>query len=117
MATRVLPVRPGVPHQRFQVTLDGVPFGFALRWNERAPAWVLTLSDAQGTVLRAGIRACLGTLLLPPRRPDTLPAGELLLVDTAGTGVDAGLSDFGADARVRLVYLEAADVAEVASGG
>ena len=116
MTVRILPVRAGVPFQSFQVDLDGVPFNFEIRWNERAPAWVMALRDAQGLVLREGIRLCLGTPLLPPQRPATFPAGELLLVEDEGEGVDPGENELGADARVRLVYLEAVDVAEALNG-
>lgn len=111
---QVLPMRAGVPFQQSQVDLDGVPFNVELRWNERAPAWVMTLRDASGAVLRAGVRVCLGAELLPAEKPSTFPAGTLLAVDTSDSGVDAGLDELGADARVRLVYLEAADVAGVA---
>lgn len=116
MAVRVLPVRAGVPHQQFQVDLDGVPYNVELRWNERAPAWVMALRDASDTPLLQGVRVCLGPALLPHRRAATFPPGELLAVDTDSSGIDPGLDELGADARVKLVYLDVADVAEVASG-
>lgn len=116
MTARVLPVRAGVPHQQFQVDLDGVPYNFELRWNERAPAWVMALRDASDTPLRQGVRVCLGALLLPHRRSEAFPPGQLLAVDTDGSEVEPGLEDFGESARVRLVYLDAADVVELSSG-
>lgn len=115
MAVRELPVRQGVPMQQFQVALDGVLFGVSLRWNERAPAWVMTLRDAAGTTLAAGVRVCLGAGLVPTPRPAGFPAGQLLVVDTDGSGVEPGLNDFGAGARTRLVYLDAVEVAEASA--
>lgn len=111
MAIRRLPVRVGVPFQRFQVELDGALYGVELRWNWRAPAWSLTLRDANETTLRQGVRVCLGTALLPPRRSAAFPPGELLLVDRGGQGVDPGLDDLGDSAE--LVYMDAAEVAGV----
>lgn len=113
MAVRKLPVRPGVPHQKFEVELDGVLFGVELRWNWRAPAWVMTLRDSAGVTLREGTRVCLGGLLLPVRKSRAFPPGELLLVDRDVNGVDPGLDDLGA--RTELVYLDAAEVAGVAA--
>lgn len=115
MAVRVLPVRPSVPLQQFQVELDGVLFEVLLRWNERAPAWVMTLRDSAGTTLAAGVRVCLGAELLPTPRPAGFPPGQLLVVSMDDTGVEPGLEDFSATARTRLVYLDAAEVAEASA--
>jgi hypothetical protein len=111
MAVRRLPVRVGVPFQRFQVELDGVLYGVELRWNWRVPAWSLTLRDAGGGALRQGVRVCLGASLLPPRRSSAFPPGELLLVDRSGSAVDPGLEGLGDTAE--LVYMDAAEVAGV----
>lgn len=111
MPVRKLPVRPGVPHQQFQVELEGVLYGIQLRWNERADAWALTLRDAAGTALCEGVRVCLGTALLPSRRGSAFPPGELLLVDRDAKDVEPGLADLGA--RTELVYLDAAEAAGV----
>lgn len=111
MAIRRLPVRVGVPFQRFQVELDGTLYGVELEWNWRAPAWSMTLMDANGAPLRQGVRVCLGAALLPSPRSAAFPPGELLLVRRGGQGEDPGLNDLGNGAE--LVYLDAAEVAGV----
>lgn len=111
MTIRVIPVRVGAPIQEMKVDLDGVAFQLELRWNERAPAWVMTLRDDAGVVLREGIRVCYGGFLLPTRRPNTFPAGELLLVSREEGAPDPGLEDLGVNSL--LVYMEAVDMLAV----
>ncbi len=109
MATLVLPVQAGVPFQSFQVDLEGRTFSLAISWNERVSAWNLNLYDALGASLLLGRRLDLGCRVLPKRRPASMPPGELLVVDMAEGG-SPGLGDLGQTERVRLVYVDVADV-------
>ena len=106
MGVLTIPARPGVPHQRLFVELEGVTYGLALRWNETAGAWFANLLDRDGTVLLAGKRVALGIpLTLRAAYDRRLPPGGLLAIDTTGKGLEATLDDLGS--RVKLLYVEA----------
>lgn len=104
MGVHVLPLRPDLPHYRFEVELDGVAYGIELRWNMRAEGWMMTLSTPEGDVLLRR-RVVLGFPLTARYRDLRLPAGELEAIDTEGTGVEPGLRDLGG--RVLILYTDA----------
>ena len=108
MAVYVIPVRPGVPHFREEVELERVTYGFEFRWNERANAWFLSLSDAEGNALVSGIRVVTDFPLLFRFRKAGLPPGRLVVADTTGAGLDAGLHDFGLQRK--LLYYESTEL-------
>lgn len=104
---RTLVIEPGAPHQRQQVLLDGREFVVELRWNERAGAWFMAVSDAEGLIL-AGRRVVVDFPLLSRFASPRLPDGELFAIDTSGAGLDPGRDDLGS--RVDLVYVEASEL-------
>jgi hypothetical protein len=109
MATLTLPVRPGVPHQRFFVELEAVTYGIDLLWNGRAGAWSLSILDRNGAALLSGRRVVIGFPLTVRAAYDLrLPPGQIVAIDTTGADKEPGLEDLGA--RVPLLYVEAADV-------
>jgi hypothetical protein len=103
-----LPLQPGLLHYTVRVEFDTKEFLFEFRWNARASAWSMTITDAAGNVLLAGRRVVLGFPLLSRFRDLRLPAGELLAVDTAGTEEEANMDDLGT--RISLVYMSAAEL-------
>jgi hypothetical protein len=50
--------------QRFVIALAGVDFGMRLHWCAPMRAWVLDISDANGTLLAAGLPLITGADLL-----------------------------------------------------
>lgn len=102
---------PVTPHHTIQVELDGVTFTLAFRWNGRAEAWFFSLMDAEEQPLAMGRRLVLDFPLLARFRRNraSLPAGQFVAVDTANTGVEAGLQDLGT--RVQVLYIPAAELA------
>ncbi len=107
MATRVIPINPGVPHQSMQVDLDGVKFNLTLHWNEREGAWYFDLLDASNVPLLMGTKLVINVPLLRRMSTETKPPGEIVALDPSGNeGADPGLDDLGE--RVLLVYEEAA---------
>lgn len=103
----VLPARTDLPHFDFEIELDAVTYGIELRWNARAAAWMLTVSDVNGVVLLAGRRVVVGFPFLARFVDPRLPKGRFVAVDTAGQDGEAGLADLGA--RVKLVYVAAGE--------
>lgn len=97
-------------HQSFGVLLDGVDLTLDVRWNARAGAWILAVSDADGVIL-AGRRITSGASLFGRVVSSRLPGGDLMAVDTSGDDTDPGAGELGQ--RVELVYLTAADVAAI----
>lgn len=106
-----LPLRTDLPHYSFSLELEGRAFGFEFRWNGRAGRWVFSVYDADGTLLLAGRHLVLGYPLLARFADPRLPAGELVAVDTTGTGVPPGLADLGG--RVQLLYVPRAELLAV----
>lgn len=102
MATRILPVQPGVEDQSVEVQLDGRLYSLRLQWDGKS--WYLTLTDADGAVLRAGIRVVANWPLLRLGVDPRLPPGELMALRTAGDA-DPVLEELGS--AVSLVYAEA----------
>lgn len=111
MATSSLPTRTDYPHYSFSVDLDGTPYVLDFDWNERAGSWALGVSLVDGTVLVAGRRIVVGYPLLNRFKDPRLPRGVLMAMDTSNQDADPGEAELGA--RVQLVYIDAADLAEI----
>src|SRR5581483_4980445 len=71
MATYEIPTSP--QPQTFTVALNGVTYTLLLKWNVSAQAWMLDISDAQGTPIATGI----------PLVPGLNLAGQLGYLDFA----------------------------------
>lgn len=108
MAALLIPVDANAPHYEIEVELDGAAFRLAFRWNDRAEAWLLDVSDVDGVALLTSRRVVVDLPLLARFRDPRLPAGELIAVDTASTGADPSFEDLGE--RVVLLYFPAADL-------
>lgn len=93
-----LPIDATDSHFRFTTELDGITYGFEFRWNHRLEQWKMAVYDGDGKALAEGIAVVTGFSLLSRFRSyGTLPAGDLLAVDTAPSGppVDPGFADLG----------------------
>jgi hypothetical protein len=101
-----LPVEPDVPHQTFQVDLDGVAFGFDFRWNTRAGAWFVQLLTANDDLL-ATDKMVLGFQLFVRTQDERMPKGRLMALDTSTVELEAGIADLGR--RVQVYYFDAAE--------
>jgi hypothetical protein len=95
-------------HFSFTVKLDGIEFALQLRWNQRAAGWYLTILDANGAVLVAGMRVTLSSAPRARYMDPRLPKGFLQADDTSGQNLEAGRNDLGT--RVKLYYCDAAEL-------
>lgn len=111
---QTLPLVPSLPSYRFGTLLEDVQLTFDVRWNGRAGSWYLDISDADGDLIRAGIRVVLGVELGGHVADVRMPPGALFAIDLSGAGREAGLDDLGA--RVVVVYLSSDDLAAIKSG-
>jgi hypothetical protein len=112
MMLHVIPLTSDSPHYEQQTELDGVVYALTLEWNEREGAWYLTLADANGDIIRAGIKLVTNWRLLRRVRDARRPPGELVAYDPAGKGL--GRDNLGTD--VQLLYADAELIAEMTGG-
>jgi len=105
----ILPTRTDVPRYTFQIDLDESTFNFSFEWNDRDSSWYMSISDADELPLLMGRRVCVGAPLLDRFNKAGLPAGLLYAIDTTGKNIEPDFADLGD--RVKLMYLEAADLA------
>jgi hypothetical protein len=113
-----IPVLAGAPNQEMQVQLDGVEFTLRFVWQDRDENWYLDVSDAAGNPIWMGQRIATGAPLLFQCVNPNRPLGELVAIDSLDEDKDPELDDFGLDQngeeqRIQLIYLDAAEVAEV----
>jgi hypothetical protein len=107
MASVELPIDPTMPDQKFYSQLEGELFNFRVRWNDRAGMWFLSIGDAAGTIV-SGRGVILGASLLRRFTDRRLPKGDLIVIDTSGKNVDAGIDDLGT--RVKIIYVDSASL-------
>lgn len=106
MATVIIPTSTTETSYTLTVELDGIDYGMRLHWSEREEAWYLDLYTASDALLIGALRVVADWPLLMHVPASKRPPGELLAVDTTGSGVDPGVSELGE--RVVLAYVEAA---------
>ena len=105
MALIAIPVTND-PWSEVTVSLDGSVYLLAFRWNTREGAWFMDISDANGDLLKPGIKLVCDWPLTSLRDTDPgLPPGMLSVFDQGGAQVDPTLDDLGT--RVLLLYEEA----------
>lgn len=106
-----VPLRSDLPNYDLQILLDGVTYTLDLSFNVRLNAWFMNvLDEAAQNVLVAGLRLTCGASIGAKITGRPFP-GFFVVLDTTGAGVDPGISDLGK--RVRLEYVEAADLASL----
>lgn len=95
------------PDQTYTVTLDGVDYDIRLRWNTRDQAWQMQLGlsgDNPSVIFKVtnGL-----DLLEPYKYIESVPDGQLYLVDTVKINGRPNYYDTGVDKRFALVYIDA----------
>jgi len=106
MALLIIPTRTDLDNYEMSVELDGATYQFIFAWNYRDQAWYFSIADSDGVPIASGVRIVVDWILLKHISDSRKPPGTLVAIDTAGTGVDPGLTELGD--RVQLMYQEAA---------
>jgi len=112
-----LPFATSDPNYRMTVVIAGTPYIFNVHWNGRDAAWYFDLLTSDETVIYAGIKIVLGTMLALSRMPaagDLAPLGAFMVVDTSGQDIDATLDDI--NSRVLVLFADIDDLNEITSG-
>jgi hypothetical protein len=94
MALLTIPLTDNVPWYTFTTTLEGATYGFEMCFNSRANRWMLSLSDATGTLLVASIVLLIERDLLRPYRTYKVPPGNLVVLDNTGFGQQPSQGSF-----------------------
>lgn len=103
----LIPLTPGDPEQRLNITLDGESYVLRVRWNTTDDAWYLDAWEGDGvTPIAFSVKLVLGVRLGATYAHPLFLAG-MFLIDDSGTGEEPKLADLGA--RVVLVHLNVAD--------
>lgn len=111
MSTRIIPTRTdGVQWYDISIDLDDVTYVLEFSWNPIGLFWAMTIRDRDENILISERRIVVGELLLSRFRDIRLPAGEMMAIDTTGADIDPGVTELGEDARVALLYMDAADM-------
>lgn len=94
MAILTLPLDEDAPWYSFSTTLEAVTYTFEMAYNTRAKRWYLSVGDAIGTVLVAGVPILIERDLLAAYRHLPIPPGSFVALDTSGQGQQPTLGSF-----------------------
>ena len=103
-----LPFVSEVFNYRVTTLLDATEYIFDVRWNDRDGAWYFDISDAEGSLIRAGIKIMLGSSLGRASVDPRFPNGVFAASDLSGANVDATYTDLGT--RVVVFFYTAAEL-------
>ena len=89
-----------------KVDLSGKRYGLYVSYNTRQDAWFMSISDANGKLLLAGIRLVPGVYFLEKYRASVpeLPPGRLWLLDINGNSGSAEVTRHNLHTRFALKY-------------
>lgn len=104
MTTFRIPIIENVFDFEIRVPLDDVTYLMRFRWNTRANAWYLDLSDVDGNLIVGGRKIVVDEFLLDQYLSRAVPQGVITAFDTTRRQIDPGSEDFGT--RVLLYYLD-----------
>jgi hypothetical protein len=94
---------------RLNVAIGGKPFMFDnVHWNVRDSAWYFDLRDGDETLILAGYKLVLGSTLGQSSTHVFFAENLLSLVDSSGSGTEAGYDDLGD--RIQLVVTTSTDI-------
>lgn len=104
----LIPFKPGIPQQEFEVTLAGVPYWVETHWNEADQAHYLDLYEVNLDPIAIGLKIVLGCKLGDTYLHPFFVGRALIVVDDSNTGLDARVDDLGG--RINVVYFTELDL-------
>lgn len=99
---QLIPLIPSEGFYSFTSSLEGVEYLFDVNWNGRTGLWSFDISDATGNLISAGNTIVLSNFPMYRESSALAPPGVFVILDTSGTGVDAGFDELGT--RVVMHY-------------
>ena len=105
MAILTMPLTEDYPWYSFPCTLEGATYMFEMAFNTRANRWYMTLGDAIGSTLVAGVPILIERDILASYRHLAIPPGNFVALDNSGQNQEPSLGSFLLDHV--LLYVEA----------
>ena len=105
MAILEIPTFYDSPDFTFQITLDQILYGFRFVLNERTGRYSMTIVDATGNIIVAGIAVVTNWRLIERFKDVRLPPGKLFTCDMTGGNNEPNSDNFGVTNL--LLYSEA----------
>jgi hypothetical protein len=104
MAIVQIPTWPD-PYYLQKVRLDGRDFVLHFAFNQREDRWSLDIHDDEDEPIVQGLKLLANWPLLRHYRwNESLPPGELIVMDLTGDGAPPGLDELGDGKRCQLIY-------------
>jgi len=110
MATKIIPMEeaPTLANFYLQVALDGTTYQLTFTYNSRSEHYFMSIDDASGNNIRAGIKVVINWPLLRTIVTSGRPLGELIALDNRETDLEPAadplLEDLGNN--VVIAYVE-----------
>ena len=95
----------------YTMTLEGRPYVFDFRYNQREDVWYLSLALPDGTALITGVKIVCGTNLLRLCSSTDKPPGLLTAMTNNENDTAPGLDELGEEKRVTLTYFTSDEIA------
>jgi hypothetical protein len=91
---------------KISVTLDLKEYRLSFAWNSRGQYWSMSIADANGVMLRAGIRLVVSYPLNIQHTDPRLPQGLFMIIDSneKTAMIEPGRNDFVAGRKLELIY-------------
>lgn len=102
-------VPDGQSSWRQRTSLDGRDYILRFEWFQRDGAWRFSIADQNDSPIAVGIKIVTDWPLLFGVVDARRPAGQLMIIDERGEGLDPSFSELGS--RFTLVYFTAAELA------
>lgn len=98
------------PFYSMTIALEGKPYVFDFRYNQREQLWHLSISLEDGTALATGIKIVCGVNLLGRYADIRLPPGLLTAIANGDEPAPPSLLELGEDKRVTLTYFTSDEI-------
>lgn len=105
----IVPTGSSQPDFQEDIDLGGRVYRLRFHYNGRDTAWYMTVADADGTEIVAGIKLIIETSLVGQYPSEDLPTGLLMVIDPEDTNEDPGRLELDDDAKA-LVHVPAEEL-------
>jgi len=85
------------------ISIDGIYYKLAFKWNTRDTCWLLDFLDINDSPIMIGIKLIINYELILLHAMPVMPLGILYLIDLSGSYEPCGFEDLGG--RCKLHYL------------
>ena len=102
-----IPVNYTLPWQGLWINLENARYYMVFYWNSRSEKWYASINKTPTEPIKAFVPILSGWILWRQLRDDSLPPGDLVVVDSSTKNINPGRWEFGSGRRVSLIYYAA----------